>query len=125
MDSSGDDFSRPQAGGDANDGPAAPGNAVSPASPAPAEDAPLTQPAEQAAAGLEPPAWSALDWDVPDEAGPAQGLWLTASAWLPPELLSSGDRVPGAAGPAGFARAASWTSCPRPAPGRPAPRVTR
>lgn len=50
-----------------------------------------------------------FDDDPPEEPppadGPVQGLWLTASAWLPPELLSSAESPDGdadAAVPAGF-----------------------
>jgi hypothetical protein len=42
---------------------------------------------------------------VGDPAGddaPVQGIWLTAAAWLPPELLFSQETADGAAGPAGF-----------------------
>ncbi len=118
MDSSADGSFQPGTGGDPGDGPAAPYSSVPPGDdppvapvppdgdpptgPAPADDAPLTQPAGREASDSGPPEWDESDWDVPDEARIDQGMWLTASAWLPPELLSSDDAAQGAAGSAGL-----------------------
>ncbi|HEY4462221.1 MAG TPA: hypothetical protein VGN41_06090, partial [Streptosporangiaceae bacterium] len=85
MDSSSDDFTRPEPGGD----PTAPHGSFPPGSD-PAVAAPP--------AGHDPAEPEPSDWDVGEPPGEdpfRQGLWLTASAWLPAELLSTG-------GPAGF-----------------------
>jgi hypothetical protein len=109
MDPSADDFSQPGSGGDPNRDAVAPSTpsasdaSTSPADrraggPDPAEGAPLTPPAEP-----EADDWDVPECEIPGEGPFRQGLWLTAAAWLPPELLSPGSPAPGATGSAGLA----------------------
>ena len=105
MDSSADDFSRPEAGDHPSDGPAPPYGSLPPAGGSPAHP---EIPADSASTGSVN--WDDPDWDiearVPPENGPlAQGMWLTDSGWLPPELLSSGGSASAdadAGAPTGF-----------------------